>query len=131
MQNRMVYGVAILFSLIIYLLFVVPLDFAQNHSTSTKIGLIPIIVTFPLFFAWLFLKKGPRFFLVTVPYYFVGLFFLYRGLLSEDQLTIFEYSFIESRGSLAGVEYFLLYFLISIFGVVLQLIFTKSPQDKS
>ncbi len=124
MQNRMVYGVAILFSLVIYFLFVIPIDLSFHQ----KIGLLPIIIALPLFFAYLLVKKGTKFILVTIPYYFVGLFFLYRGIHLDDQLTIFEYSFIENGGSLKGVEYFFLYILISLFGVVLQFILKKKSR---
>lgn len=127
MNNRMIYGIAILFSFVIYLFFIMPLDFSQvlQYTTLMKIGLLIVITIFPLVLAWLYISRGTNAFLFSVPFHFVGLIFLYREFYIDDQITMFDYSFTDSPGSLAGLENFLLYILISLLGIVLSLVFVN------
>lgn len=121
----MIYGIAVLFSLVIYLFFIMPLDFSQviHYTTLTKIGLLIVITIFPLVLAWLYISRGTNAFLFSVPFHFIGLVFLYREFYGEGQFTMFNYSFTDNPGSLAGLENFLLYILISLLGIVLSLVF--------
>jgi hypothetical protein len=130
-QNSIVFGIAFLFSLTIYLFLVMPLDFThmQQQTTSMKLGLLTVIAIFPLTIAGLLIIKGVAVFLLSLSFHVVSLFFLYRGLYLEDQILVFHYSWTESGGSLVGIENFLIYILISLLGVITSLVLLKPKKD--
>jgi hypothetical protein len=130
-QNSIVFGIAFLVSLTIYLFFVMPLDFLniRHQTTAMKLGLLTIIAVFPLTIAWLLMIKGVATFLLSVSFHIVSLFFLYRGFYFEDQISVFQYSWAESGGSLVGIENFLIYILISFLGIIISLILLKPKKE--
>ncbi|MCT8136758.1 hypothetical protein H1D32_02700 [Anaerobacillus sp. CMMVII] len=130
MQNRMIYGMAILFSLVIYLFFVMPLDFSQLLLTDTlmKVGILIVILVFPMLLAWLKITRGNRVFMFALPFHLIGLFFLHRGLYLEGQIVVFKYSFKEYGSSLVGIENFILYLAISLLGLIIALVFLEPNQ---
>ncbi|MFN7251429.1 MAG: hypothetical protein ACK4M9_11640 [Anaerobacillus sp.] len=131
MQNSIVFGIAFLFSLTIYLFFVMPLDFLhiQHHTTAMKLGLLTVIAIFPLTIAGLLIFKGVAVFLLSVSFHVVSLIFLYRAFYLEDQLSVFQYPWTESGGSLAGIENFLIYILISLLGIITSLFLLRSKKE--
>lgn len=130
MQNSVVYGVAILISSLIYLFLIMPLDFSQitHYNTLLKLGILSVIVIVPLMLAWIYIWKGIIAFFLAIPFYLVGLFFLYRGS-TEEILLVFYYSFAENRANLTGMENFLLYILFSLLGIIVALIMV-TPKEK-
>jgi hypothetical protein len=130
MPNSIIYGIASLYSLVVYFFFVMPPDFIHpfSHSILAKIGILLIILIFPLIFARLFITKGYQFLLFSSPFYVVSLFFLYRAFNIENQKSLLEYSFIKSGGSAVGIENILLYILFSLLGIIIALIFYNQPK---
>jgi hypothetical protein len=128
-HNRMIYGISILVSLTIYLFFVIPLDFSQmpHHNTPIKIGILIGLVIFPLMNVRLFITKGIVPFLFSTTLHVVGLYFLFRGLYFE---TVMDHSFNERAGMFAGIEYFLLFILFSLLGIVVTLIIHTKNRTK-
>ncbi|OIJ12861.1 hypothetical protein BKP35_09845 [Anaerobacillus arseniciselenatis] len=139
-----IYGTAVLFSLAIYLLFVRPINFADTIQQPFVVHIVIFValLLFPLLIAWLFITRGKSAFFIAVPFYLIGLFFLYRGFYMENQFSILDYLFIEIQqmdrtttpakeaASFIGLESFFLYIIISEFGILLAY-FLKRRKGKT
>ncbi|MFN7251378.1 MAG: hypothetical protein ACK4M9_11380 [Anaerobacillus sp.] len=131
--QKSLYGIATLFSLFLYLTFVFPHDFSgslENHMLIQGLIFL-LILLFPMVIAWLFVTRGKVAFFISLPFYLLGLFFLYRGFYLTGQFSMIDYLFqrIQSvsgnetsrsvSGLFIGIESFLFYIFVSEFGILL------------
>lgn len=142
-KTFIIYAFAFLFSFMIYWLFVLPLPFSNLFEQTFIVHLLIFLslLIFPVLLAWLFTTRGLKALLIFMPFYVLGLFFLYRGFYMSGQFSLLDYLFLEVQnyygessangeqaGSFIGIESFFLYIVISEFGVLLA--YFRCPIDK-
>lgn len=141
LKRSIIYGFAFLLTILIQVLFVLPIGLPEPLQNQTHLyGLVFItLLVFPLLMARALIKKGKRSLYITLPFYIAGLLLLYRGFYLEDQFSFIDFLFmkIESThgdfegdyGSFLGLESFLLYIVVCEFGVLLS--FFQNKQGKN
>ncbi|QOY36696.1 hypothetical protein AWH56_003300 [Anaerobacillus isosaccharinicus] len=141
LQKSFTYGFAFLFTLLIHVIFVLPIGLPeplQNHTHLYGLVFITLLV-FPLLMARTLIKKGKRSLYISLPFYIAGLLLLYRGFYLEDQFSIIDFLFMKIEGthgdfegdygSFLGLESFFLYIVVCEFGVLLS--FFQNKQGKN
>jgi hypothetical protein len=141
-KKCIVYTIAFLFSVVVHYFFVVPLEFTEMLQNQMILHLLIFltILVFPMLMARSFITRGIKSLFISLPFFVAGLFLLYRGFYLEGQFSILDtlVKTIESThvsndaerysGSFIGIESFLLYIIVSEFGVLLSFLLYKKKQ---